>query len=124
MAAHDHPRIRSTSRPLRWRRYVELRHSEAFPTASLKITSVAALLAVGLAPGFAAAQSMSQGYDMLTTALASELDRIGVEYSEEDLSNLSLGQIAALQQSLDSGQSASNTRSQIETWLEDAREGN
>ena len=81
-------------------------------------TTIAAALAIALS--FAApatAQTMTQGYDMLTAALAGEFDRLGIDQS--NLDGLTLGQIAAINSIVNSPNSDAETRSRVEAIISD-----
>ena len=56
--------------------------------------------------------TMSEGYDMLTAALANDFERLGLDTA--GLDNLTLGQIAAIKQVADSSDSDGEKRNRIE----------
>ena len=49
--------------------------------------------------------TMSEGFDMLTAALANDFDRIGLSMDADALDGLTLGQIAAIKSIVDSDDS-------------------
>lgn len=82
-------------------------------------TALATAATLAFAPAaFADAHSpmMSQGYDMLLAALVDDFERIGVEMDTMD--NLTLGQLAAIKQVIESQDSDNNKKGQIEAIIE------
>jgi len=75
---------------------------------------VATLLATG---GMAQAQSMGQGYDMLTTALMNDFERMGI--STDTLDNLTLSQVAEIKQVVESDAGDTQKKGRIEAILRD-----
>lgn len=75
----------------------------------------AALAAFATTASAQADGTMSEGYDMLTAALANDFERLGIE--TEGLDNLTLGQIAAIKSIADGGDGDGEKRNRIEAIL-------
>ncbi|PWJ10068.1 hypothetical protein [Jannaschia seohaensis] len=75
---------------------------------------VAGLLTVG---GLAQAQSMGQGYDMLTTALMSDFERMGIP--TDVLDDLTLAQVAEIKDIVEADDSDNFKKGRIEAIIRD-----
>ncbi|WP_299651822.1 hypothetical protein [uncultured Jannaschia sp.] len=80
----------------------------------MKHIFAAAATIAALSTGAAFAQTMGEGYNMLQTALMSDFERMGIP--TEELDNLTLGQIAAIKEVVES-EDESNQKSQIEAII-------
>ncbi|MEM9798646.1 MAG: hypothetical protein AAF919_19320 [Pseudomonadota bacterium] len=82
----------------------------------LKTTALAAALAMGLVPAQqAAAQSMSEGLNMLQAALVNDFQQMGIPVSA--LFDLTLGQIAAIKSIVESDDNDSQKKGRIEAII-------
>ncbi|MEM8825145.1 MAG: hypothetical protein AAGF30_16175 [Pseudomonadota bacterium] len=79
---------------------------------TIKALTIAALIAI---PGTLSAQSMAEGYDMLTAALAREFNRLDIEVSGMD--RLTLSQISIIRSILASDETASQQKGRIEAII-------
>lgn len=61
--------------------------------------------------------STGAGYDMLTTSLMGDLDRLDIDISPEDMDALTLGQLAAIKQVIESEDNDTQTKGQIEAII-------
>ncbi len=77
--------------------------------------ATAALIAALTVGGVATAQTMGEGYDMLQTALMSDFERMGIPV--DTLDNLTLGQIAAIKAVVESSNSESQQKGEIEAII-------
>ena len=80
----------------------------------MKHILAAAATIAALSTGATFAQTMGEGYNMLQTALMSDFERMGIP--TEELDNLTLGQIAAIKEVVES-EDESNQKSQIEAII-------
>ena len=80
-------------------------------TRTFAAIAAAATMSFG---GIAAAQSMGEGYDMLTAALMSDFERLDIPTDTMD--NLTIGQLAAIKNVLEDGDE-SNDKNQIEAII-------
>ena len=76
---------------------------------------IAAALAAFATTATAQDGTMSEGYDMLTAALANDFERLNID--TDGLDNLTLGQIAAIKSIADSGDNDGEKRNRIEAIL-------
>ncbi|MEM7644314.1 MAG: hypothetical protein AAF366_17580 [Pseudomonadota bacterium] len=81
-------------------------------TKAIKALTLAAVIAL---PGALHAQSMGQGYDMLTAALVSDFERLGIE--PRGLDSLTLGQLSIIRSILASDATASQQKGRIESII-------
>ena len=81
------------------------------------ITAIAtvAALSFGAAASAQTTVTMSEGYDMLQTALMNDFTSLGIDTAE--LEGLTLGQIAAIKGIVESDESASNKKGEIEAII-------
>ena len=79
--------------------------------------TTAAVIAV--APLAASAQGMGAGYDMLLAALVDDFERIGVEMDQAAMDALTLGELAAIKNIVESEESDNNKKGQIEAIIAD-----
>ncbi|MBM2577146.1 hypothetical protein JQC91_12630 [Jannaschia sp. Os4] len=81
-----------------------------------RIATLATVAMLAL-PGAASAQSMGQGFDMLTSALVNDFTRMGISLGLLD--DVTLGELAAVRNVLNSSESDNQKKGQIEAILAD-----
>ena len=79
------------------------------------IATISALFSGGAAFADAPMASMSQGYDMLQTALRTDFKRLGIP--TDKLYHLTLGQIAAIKGIIESEDNDTQTRGEVEAII-------
>ena len=80
------------------------------------IATISALSFGGAAFADAPMANMSQGYDMLRTALINDFERLGIP--TDKLDHLTLGQIAAIKGVIDSEDNDTHTKGQVEAIID------
>lgn len=83
-------------------------------TRTLTALATAAALSFG-AVSVAHAQTMGEGYDMLQAALVGDFERLGIP--TETLDDLTLGQVAAIKNIVESEDNDNQTKGQIEAII-------
>ncbi|MBM2577169.1 hypothetical protein JQC91_12750 [Jannaschia sp. Os4] len=86
--------------------------------AALTTAATLALAPAAFADGHLAG-SMGEGFDMLSAALADDFQRLGIEMDTDGMDALTLGELAAIKNIIESQDGDNQKKGQIEAILAD-----